>query len=170
MVRRKFLSSSAARFVLYHPNSIFRSGQKYLLGAKSKMCAEVRVKYFFCIKISTRMLIRLWKSPVRTPLTSRPSTLFSSLHHLCATSYFFNTLVQKKNFTSSGNIFYGNISSDESRTDCSYDLPKPLILNDSRSIFFQYHLGGFSRCTLMTCFGSVMSSQRPYVFHPSATT
>src|SRR5438094_8862945 len=34
----------------------------------------------------------------------------------------------------------------------------------------QYHFGGRSRCTLIVCFGSVMSSQCPYVFHPSATT
>src|SRR5260370_23959774 len=34
----------------------------------------------------------------------------------------------------------------------------------------QYHFGGFSRRTLMICLGSVMSNQRPYVFHPSATT
>jgi hypothetical protein len=30
----------------------------------------------------------MWKSPVRAPLTSQPSILFSSLHHLCATELF----------------------------------------------------------------------------------
>src|ERR1700730_6973371 len=35
---------------------------------------------------------------------------------------------------------------------------------------FQYQRGGFSKCTLMVCFASVMSYQRPYVFQPSPTT
>src|SRR5467141_1686154 len=48
--------------------------------------------------------------------------------------------------------------------------PNLLILNDRLQIFVQYHFGGFSRCTLIVCFGSVMSSQRPYVFQPSAIT
>src|SRR6266849_1223474 len=34
----------------------------------------------------------------------------------------------------------------------------------------QYHFAGLSKCTLMVCFASVMSYQRPYVFQPSATT
>jgi hypothetical protein len=81
MVRRRFPSSIAARFVLHYPSSIFRLGQKYLFCAAGKTGAEVRVKYFFCIKISTRMLISLWKSLVLAPLTSHPSTLLCSLHY-----------------------------------------------------------------------------------------
>src|ERR1700747_3518333 len=95
MVHRRFLSSSAARFVLYHPNSLFRSGQKYLSGARGKTGAEVRVKYFFCVKISTRIFISLWKSALRAPLTSHPSILLCSLHYLCAT-LFFDALVREK--------------------------------------------------------------------------
>src|SRR6266403_2681262 len=48
--------------------------------------------------------------------------------------------------------------------------PNLLILNDRLQIFVQYHFGGLSRCTLIVCFGSVMSIQWPYVFHPSAKT
>jgi hypothetical protein len=48
---------------------------------RRKTRAEVRKKYFYRVKISTQMLIRLWKSTVRAPLTCRPSTLFSSLHN-----------------------------------------------------------------------------------------
>src|SRR6266705_932222 len=46
---------------------------------------------------------------------------------------------------------------------------KLLILNDRPRISLQYHFGGLSRRTLIFCFGSVRSSQRPYVFHPLAT-
>src|SRR6266481_2046217 len=86
MVRRRFLSSSATKFELYHPD--FVPVKNYLAGRQGKTPAEVRVKYFFCVKISTRMLIRLWKSRLRAQLTSRPSTLFCSLHHLWAILFF----------------------------------------------------------------------------------
>src|SRR5260370_37475950 len=52
----------------------------------------------------------------------------------------------------------------------SFVFPELLILNDRLRIFLQKHFGGFSRCTLIVSLGSVMSSQRPYVFHPSAIT
>jgi len=43
----------------------------------------------------------------------------------------------------------------------SLAFPKLLILKERLRILLQYHRGGFSRCTLIVCFGSVMSSQRP---------
>ena len=72
MVRRKFLSSREARLVLYHPNFVLVK-----ITAQGKPSAEVKQKYFCTIKISTRMLISLWKSRVGALLTSRVSTLFS---------------------------------------------------------------------------------------------
>src|SRR5204862_2287619 len=78
------------------------------------MHAEVRVKYFFCVKISTRMLIRLWKSVLHGQLTSSPSTLFSSLHHLCAILFFHTHLTSKK-FPDIRKPSRGKISSHESR-------------------------------------------------------
>jgi hypothetical protein len=69
---------------------------------QGKTRAEVRKKYFRRIKISTQMLISLWKSPVRAPLTCRPSTLFSSLHHLSATLLFTRTIIRRKNLVTAG--------------------------------------------------------------------
>jgi hypothetical protein len=134
MVHRKFQSSGAARSVLYHPNSVFRSGQKCLSGSQGKTRAEVRVKYFFSIKISTRMLISLWKSTIRAPLTSHSSTLLCSLHYLCATLFLWRASSVKK-LRHQENIFCGKISSYgiEDQTLC---FPKPLILNRSRRISF----------------------------------
>jgi hypothetical protein len=63
---------------------------------QGKTHAEVRKKYFQRIKISTQMLISLWKSPVHAPLTCRPSTLLSSLHHLSATVSFTRQFPAKK--------------------------------------------------------------------------
>src|SRR2546421_9256822 len=115
------------------------------------------------------MLISMWKSPARAPLTSHPSTLLSSLHHLCATELFTRHICPAESCSRVEKISR-EISSEEARATILSCFLKPLIHNERRRIFLQYHLGGFSRCTLMVCFGSVMSSQRPYVFHPSATT
>src|SRR5260370_2434088 len=52
----------------------------------------------------------------------------------------------------------------------SLAFPKLLIVKERLLILLQYHRGGFSRCTLIVCFGSVMYSQRPEVVHPSATS
>ena len=73
MVRRRFLSSREAS---WYSTSQFRTRQNHgdPLGKPS---AEVREKYFCAIKISTQMLISLWKSPAGAPLTSRVSILFS---------------------------------------------------------------------------------------------
>jgi hypothetical protein len=88
MVRRRFPSSSAAGFVLYHLNSNFVSVKSTFFGPQGKTRAEAREKHYCCVKISTQMLISMWKSLVRAALTSHPSTLFSALHHFCATVLF----------------------------------------------------------------------------------
>ena len=93
MVRRKFPSSGEASFLLYHSDF---AAVKITLPREGKRRAELRVKYFCAIKISTSLLIRLWKSAIRSPLTSRPSTLFSSLHYLSATLFFTRALVRRK--------------------------------------------------------------------------
>lgn len=84
MVRRRFLSSAAARLVLYHPNF---APVKIASLVAGKPRAELQEKYFCGIKISTQMLISLWKSSCRALLTSYSSTLFSSLHNLRATLF-----------------------------------------------------------------------------------
>jgi hypothetical protein len=68
------------------------------------MRAEVRGKYFCYVKFSTQMLISMWKSPVRAPLTSQPSILFSSLHHLCATELFHGRRCPAKSFATAEKI------------------------------------------------------------------
>src|SRR5712692_1956916 len=119
------------------------------------------------------MLIRLWKSAVQEALTSRPSILFSALHHLCATLFFSRPPLRRKILQQQEKNSLKDFSVESRTILLFYFLcffPKPLILNGSRQIFHQYHFCGLSRCTLIVCFGSVMSSQRPYVCHPSATT
>jgi hypothetical protein len=69
------------------------------------MLAEVQEKYFCSDKFSTQMLISMWKSPVRAPLTSHPSTLFSSLHHLCATHLFHGHRFPAKSFATAEKNF-----------------------------------------------------------------
>src|SRR6266481_803957 len=84
MDRRRFPSLGA-------PNSystILISPRSKLHGTmQGKPSAEVCKKYFGGIKISTQVLISVWKSPALSTLTSSPSTLFSSLHHLCASFF-----------------------------------------------------------------------------------
>src|SRR6266478_4294592 len=121
MVRRRFPSSSATRFVLYHPN--FPPFNTLLLFAP-----------FVCNRAFS------WPS--------LPGQKFCDGRE---------NFVERFPATTRGQLF-------------SLVFSKLLILNDRSRIFLQYHLGGLSRCTLIVCFGSVRSSQRPYVFHPSATT
>src|SRR5712692_5652029 len=102
MVRRRFPSSSAARFVLYHSNSNLVPLKSTFFGPQGKTRAEAREKYFCYVKISTQMLISMWKSLVRAPLTSHPSTLFSALHHLCATSFFHTNTCAAKSLRTAG--------------------------------------------------------------------
>src|ERR1700674_3600645 len=107
------------------------------------------------------MLISLWKSLVRAPLTSHCSTLLSTLHHLCATLFFHAHTRGAKCPTSAGNYFSGSFQPMNRGQFSCFVFPKLLILNARPEIFPQYHFGGFSRCTLMVCLGSVISSQRP---------
>jgi hypothetical protein len=65
-----------------------RPGQSEVALPQGKPRAEVQEKYFCSIKISTQMLISLWKLRDHAPLTSRLSTLFSSLHNLSARLFF----------------------------------------------------------------------------------
>src|SRR5207237_7215315 len=56
---------------------------------------------------------------------------------------------------------------------CNFDFsaPSPITKRKSRhKMPIQYHFGGRSRRILTVCFGSLMSHQRPKLFHPSATT
>ena len=81
MGRRRFRSWSRANFVLYHLD---------LTGAKrprSKTKAEFHEKYFWGIKISTQVLISLWKSLARAELTSHSSTSFTALHYFGASHF-----------------------------------------------------------------------------------
>jgi hypothetical protein len=94
------------------------------------MHAEVRVKYFFCVKISTRMLIRLWKSLLRGQLTSRPSTPFSSLHHLCALLFFHTHVRRQKISLTLGNQVVESFQMMIEEKNFSFALLKLLILND----------------------------------------
>jgi hypothetical protein len=64
--------------------------------AQGKPHAELGEIYFWDIKISTQVLKSLWKSPARSPLTSRPSTLFSGLHNLSATLFFSHAHIFKQ--------------------------------------------------------------------------
>jgi len=116
------------------------------------------------------MLISMWKSPARPQLTSYSSTLFCSLHHLCATLFFSSAILSCKDSYGSRKVIPSKIFNDEARSTILSCFLKLLILNEQPRIFLQYHFGGLSRCTLIVCFGSVMSSQCPYVFHPSAIT
>src|SRR6266850_1228531 len=84
MDRRRFPSLGAAKFVLYHSNF---TEVKITWAVQGKPSAEVCKKYFGGIKISTQVLISVWKSPALSTLTSNPSTLFSSLHHLWASFF-----------------------------------------------------------------------------------
>src|SRR5260370_28210748 len=99
MVLRMFPSSSAARFVIYHSNSNLVPLKSTFFGPQGKTRAEAREKYFSYVKISTQMLISMWKSLVRAPLTSHPSTLFSALHHLYATSLLHTPIYLTKSIT-----------------------------------------------------------------------
>ena len=81
MGRRRFRSWSRTNFVLYHLD---------LTGAKrprSTTKAEFRKKYFCGIKISTQVLISLWKSLARGELTSDSSTSFAALHYFGASHF-----------------------------------------------------------------------------------
>jgi hypothetical protein len=81
MGRHRSRSWSRTNFVLYHLD---------LTGAKrpcSKTNAEYREKYFCGIKISTQVLISLWKSLAREELTSHSSTLFAALHYFGASHF-----------------------------------------------------------------------------------
>jgi hypothetical protein len=90
MVRRRFPSSGKARLVLYHPN--FATVKKYHIEPQGKPRAELHEEYFCGIKISTQVLISLWKSTACAALTSHDSTLFSALHNLCATLFFHTSI------------------------------------------------------------------------------
>src|SRR5258708_8704483 len=116
------------------------------------------------------MLISMWKSPARAQLTSYSSTLFCSLHHLCATLFFSSAILSCRDSYGSRKIIPSQISNDEARSTILSCFLKLLILNEQPRVFLQYHFGGLSRCTLIVSFGSVLPTHCPYPFHPSPLT
>ena len=151
-------------------SSYFRARQNCVVPPQGKRRAEARKICFCSIKISTQVLISVWKSLSGSLLTCRPSTLFSSLHHSWATHSFSRRIPLHQTSLTFGKICWREILRDSATATLLFLLFLNFFLLKRCSRPSQYHFGGLSRCTLMVCFGSVMSSHRPYVFQPSAMT
>lgn len=138
--------------------------------ARLQMEFRISAKIFLLHEVFNTSVDKYVEIAVREPLTSPPSTLFSALHHLCATFFFHTRFFPAEEPHGGKKIFLRKTLIDERTVRIFFCFAKLLILNGQPRISLQYHFGGRSRCTLMVCLGSVMSSQCPYVFHPSATT
>ncbi len=159
MVRRKFPSSGAASSVLYHSNF---AAVKTTLPARGQDACRSPQKTFLRRKVFNTSVDKLVEIPCsRTANFSPFNTLLLFAPFVCNIVFSHEHLCGEKSQDRRKKSFAERIQAMKRGQLFWFVFLKRFILNDRPRIFLQYHFCGFSRCTLIVCLGSVMSSQRP---------